>query len=502
MKMNKKDIGIAIVITILISSIMFLLSFRTKEKSKPNEVYEVYVEGKSIGYISNEDEFLDYVDKKQETIKTNYGVDKVYPPSGLEIEKVTTYNNNIKSKEDIYNIIERDNPFTIEGYIITIKFKEEKKEPLILYTLKREYFEDAFYNMVSAFVGKEKLDEYKNNKQEEITDEGTKITSVYWEDEITIKKSHISTDKMIFTNAEDLSKYLLFGTIEKQKTYTVKENDSIDDIIEKNNLSIEEFLIANPTIASKQTLLMKNQQVSIGLISPVMEITHEVEVVENIVNKAVTEYQEDSSMYVGETKVIQEGVNGLSKVTESIQYKNGEIENLVITKTEEIKPTVNKIVAKGTKHYQTPGISYEYINTGTDEWRWPTVSPYVITSAFKWRWGKHHNGIDISGTGFGSPIYSSTSGVVTNVYTSCPNQGYYGSQCGNSWGNYVRINYGEFEIIYAHMRNDIKVSVGQTVTRGMQIGTMGNSGSSTGTHLHYAILSNGSYIDPCKALGC
>ena len=500
--MKKKEILISILLTILISAIMFFLLPTTKKNAVPKDVYEVFVEGKSIGYLSNENEFLELVDEKQQEIKNNYGVDKVYPPGGLEIEKVTTYNENIKSSEEIYNTIENSSSFTIEGYIITIKYKDGTKEPLYIYTLKKEYFEDAFYNMVSAFVGKDKLNNYKNNTQEEITDEGTKITSVYWEDEITIKKTLISTDKKIFTNTDDLSKYLLFGTTEKQKTYTVKENDSIDNIIENNNLSIEEFLIANPTITSKNTLLKKNQEVSIGLISPLLEIIHEVEVVENITNKAVTEYQEDNDMYVGQTKVIQEGVNGISKVTESIQYKNGEIEKLVITKSEEIKPTVNKIVAKGTKYYSNPGINYEYIPKGNDEWRWPTLSPYVITSPFAWRWGRHHNGIDISGTGFGSPIYAATEGIVTTTYTSCPNQGYLGSMCGNSWGNYVRVSYGEFEIIYAHLKSDIKVSPGQTITRSQHIANMGNSGSSTGTHLHFAILKNGSYINPCAVFSC
>ena len=500
--MKKKEIIISILFTILISLLMYFLSSKKQEALIPVDVYEVFVEGKSIGYLSNEEEFLKLVDDKQEAIKKNYGVDKVYPPNGLEIEKITTYNENIKSSEDIYNTIEHDSPFTIEGYTITIKYKDESKSPVVIYSLKKEYFEDAFYNLVSAFVGKDKLNSYKNKTQEEITDEGTKITSIYWNEEITIKKSLISTDKMIFTNSDDLSKYLLFGTTEKQKTYTVKENDSIDNIIDNNNLSIEEFLIANPTITSKNTLLKKNQEVSIGLISPLLEIIHEVEVVENINNKAITEYQEDKDMYVGQTKVIQEGVNGISKVTESIQYKNGEIEKLVITKSEEIKPTVNKIVAKGTKYYSNPGINYEYIPKGNDEWRWPTLSPYVITSPFAWRWGRHHNGIDISGTGFGSPIYAATEGIVTTTYTSCSNQGYLGSMCGNSWGNYIRVSYGEFEIIYAHLKNDIKVSAGQTITRSQHIANMGNSGSSTGTHLHFAILKNGSYINPCAVFSC
>lgn len=498
--MKIKEIILSIIITLLLSGLMFFLSTKNNTTDIPKDVYEVFVEGKSIGYLSNEEEFLNLVDEKQQEIKQTYNVDKVYPPSGLEIEKNTTYSENIKTSEEIYKKIENINPFTIQGYIITIKYKDEKKEPLTIYTLKKEYFEEAFYNLVSAFVGSKELKAYENNTQEEITDEGTKITSIYWQEEITIKESHISTDKQIFTSTEDLSQYLLFGTTDKQKTYIVKENDSIDNIIENNNLSIEEFLIANPNIPSKNTLLKKNQEVSIGLISPVVEIIHETEVVENITNKYVTEYQEDNTMYVGQTKTLQEGVNGVSKVTESIQYKNGEIESLIITKSEEIKPTVNKIVAKGTKYYSNP--TGTYINVGTDEWRWPTLSPYVITSRFGWRWGKHHNGIDISGTGFGSPIYSATDGVVIAAYSSCADRGYYGNNCGNQWGNYLRVQYGEYTIIYAHMRSDLRVSIGQTVTRGQIIGTMGDSGSSTGTHLHFAIQSSSGYHNPCSVYSC
>ena len=154
--MKKKEIIISILFTILISLLMYFLSSKKSEDLIPVDVYEVFVEGKSIGYLSNEEEFLKLVDDKQEAIKKNYGVDKVYPPNGLEIEKITTYNENIKSSEDIYNTIEHDSPFTIEGYTITIKYKDESKSPVVIYSLKKEYFEDAFYNLVSAFVGKDK----------------------------------------------------------------------------------------------------------------------------------------------------------------------------------------------------------------------------------------------------------------------------------------------------------------------------------------------------------
>ena len=502
--MKKKDNLIAIFITIILGVFILFTSTKGEALVSPLEVFKVYLNGKSIGLIKSEDELLNIIDEKQNEIKQKYNTNKVYPPNGLKIEKVSTYNDNISSAEEIYQTIEKTEPFTIDGYVITIKYEDNSKKPLYIYTLKKEYFEDAFYNTVAAFVGAEQLDNYKNNTQEEIKDEGERIESIYWDEDVTIKKSLISVKENIFTSSEDLSKYLLFGTTEKQKSYIVKDGDTINDIIDKNNLSIEEFLVANPNIPDKDILLSKGQEVSIGLIEPVVTIVHEKEVVEKIIDKFDTEYKTDSSLYQGTTKVIQEGSNGTSKVTEKIQFKNGDITQLYITKSEEISPTVNKIVARGTKSQPNYNYSYTYDpEPVSGDWYWPTIKPYIITSKFGWRWGKHHNGIDISGCGFGSPIYSSTEGTVVEVETSCANTGWYGSSCGNYWGNHVMVSYNGYKVIYAHLRQDVKVKVGQTVNRGQQIGTMGSSGSSTGTHLHFGIVNpSGNYINPCSVYSC
>ena len=104
----------------------------------------------------------------------------------------------------------------------------------------------------------------------------------------------------------------------------VKEGDSIDKILEDNTLNIEEFLIANSNIPNANALLTPGQTVSVGLISPIVTIVNENIVVEDIPSNYETEYQNDDTMYRGQTKVIQKGSNGLNRVTEEIQYKNGE----------------------------------------------------------------------------------------------------------------------------------------------------------------------------------
>lgn len=257
---------------------------------------------------------------------------KSIPTSNSKNDWKTTYSDNIKTADEIYHTIEYNEPFTIEGYTITIKYDDETKEPVVLQVLNKEDFASAFYSTMASFIGTKKLEEYKSKTQSEITETGTKIKSIYWDEEITIKKTYLNTNDYIFTNENDISKFLLFGTIEKQKEYTVKEGDSIDKILEDNTLNIEEFLIANPNIPNANALLTPGQTVSVGLISPIVTIVNENVVVEDIPSNYETEYQNDDTMYRGQTKVIQKGSNGLNRVTEEIQYKNGAIEKLVITK--------------------------------------------------------------------------------------------------------------------------------------------------------------------------
>ncbi|MBM9595371.1 DUF5930 domain-containing protein [Roseitranquillus sediminis] len=113
----------------------------------------------------------------------------------------------------------------------------------------------------------------------------------------------------------------------------------------------------------------------------------------------------------------------------------------------------------------------------------PLKTAYRHTSGFGPRWGRQHEGTDFAGA-HGSPILATADGVVT----------FAGRQSG--YGNIVKIRH-EFgiETRYAHLSR-LKVEVGQRVSRGDQIGDMGNTGRSTGTHLHYEVRVNGTPIDP------
>ncbi len=98
-----------------------------------------------------------------------------------------------------------------------------------------------------------------------------------------------------------------------------------------------------------------------------------------------------------------------------------------------------------------------------------------------------HAGMDITARQ-GTPIYATGDGVVRVAGRNA--QGYGG------YGVVVLVDHGfGFQTLYAHMQT-AKVRVGQKVKRGEQIGTVGNTGLSTGSHLHYEVILNGKRVDP------
>ena len=492
-------------ITIFISFICFFFGIKSKTEGKPNSLYQVYLNGDKIGLIEDKEALLDLIDQEQIEIKEKFKVNKVYPPNGLDIRDVITYENEVSKVPDLYQQIKNKEPFTISGYEVVINYKNEEeigedgekiepKEPISLYVLNKEDFITGFYNTIAAFVGSDVLDKYKNDNQMEIADIGSIIENIYWDEDIKIKESLLSTSDYIFTNSSDISKYLLFGTLEEGKKYIVRDGDNIRSVANANNLNVDEFLVANPEFTSENVLLTRGQEVNTALISPLVSIIYEEEKVEDVEVPYETEYQDDDTLYQGNNQTLQEGENGLTRVKERIQYKNGEIQGLVITSKTELVPAVNKIVKRGTRKVVVSG-GYEYysISFTNDSWYWPTITPYVITSRFEYRWGRMHEGIDISGCGYGSPIFSVGNGVVVEA-------GYLSSQ-----GNYIYVSHGnDTYTIYMHLAK-IGVKVGQEVRRGEQIGTMGSTGRSTGTHLHFGIsygypYKGGNIVNPCGSL--
>ena len=129
--------------------------------------------------------------------------------------------------------------------------------------------------------------------------------------------------------------------------------------------------------------------------------------------------------------------------------------------------------------------------TGSGRFIWPVSGP--ITDYFGPRESptagasSNHMGIDI-GCSYGVPIAAADSGVVTVA------------EWGESGGNYVMIDHGNGCVtMYLH-NSSLAVSVGDVVSQGQTIAYAGSTGYSTGTHCHFSVFLNGSYVNPLDYL--
>ena len=110
---------------------------------------------------------------------------------------------------------------------------------------------------------------------------------------------------------------------------------------------------------------------------------------------------------------------------------------------------------------------------------------------------RSHGGIDIA-VGEGTTVYAVKSGVISTVRTNIT-----GTMRGSgSYGNYILISHDDGTMsLYAHLKyGGVNVSLGENVVQGQPIALSGNTGDSTGPHLHYEVYVNGVKVDPYNYL--
>ena len=506
MKNNKKGWSISLILIVILSiSSIFLLSFKLTQNKRPNEMYAVYLDGKKIGMVWSENDFNNYINVQEEKLKKQYDVDEIYTPKGVEIKKVVTYSNKTNTNEEIYKSLVSSENFTIKGVIVEItkeinEDEETKEEVITINLLNKEMFDKAIVDIIKAFVDDDEYNAFMTSTQEPITNTGELIEDIYIQENVTYREAYIPTNEKIFTDIDELEMYLMYGTTEKQSTYTVKAGDTIETIAENNKLNVQEFLIANPGFTSANNLLYESQEVVVGLIDPILSIVVEKHSVQEEVQKFSTEIKYDDELVIGYSYVEREGENGLDKVTRKYQYINGQAVDVALVGSVEIKPSVSKILVKGEKYVpNVADLSY---------WAYPTSRPFTITSGYGYRWGSFHGAIDYY-VGHGAPIYAANNGTVTSVGTGCVRGDV---KCNGGRGNYVVINHNvkNYHTQYMHL-SSVYVRAGQTVSRGQKIGTMGNTGhvvptpaygssSRAGTHLHFELWvgapNHGYHINP------
>lgn len=240
--------------------------------------------------------------------------------------------------------------------------------------------------------------------------------------------------------------------------YTISSGDTLSSIGEKFKISTDALKYVNG--------LTDSSILSIGdvlTIPPVSGLIHEIEDGDTLAS--IAEKYDVAAQAIADFNYILD-TSTLAVGTELV-IPDAKVPTPVI-------PVIPSYVTQPSFAFQVPNLGNGFI--------WPT-SVYIVTQYFAW----YHNGIDIAVPwGWGMPpIYASSSGTVTRA-------GW------DPWGLglHVSVDHGNgFETVYGHM-SQLNVGYGQTVSQGQNIGYMGNTGRSTGPHLHFIVKYNGVAQNP------
>lgn len=489
---------------IFLLAVALFLSFSTvhAETTTFPKVYHVYVSGEHIGTVGDKEIVESFLNEQIEKEEKNY--------DGLNLgvnENITyiseyafepTFNN-----EKVLNQLLDNVTFSVQAQKLIVgeeeigyfKNKETIKELLTAFQSKymneKQLKQAQEENLLNTEVkedeenasSNEKTEENNEKKdQKELSAGDAKIVEVSLSEDIHIEEEQVQPNELL-TVEQGLK--LLEKDTSKEKVHIIQKGEALRSVANEYDLSMDEIFDLNPDLDSDQ-ILQVGQEVQVMEKEPVVNL---ITVVEEVKEEAIdfeTEYKKTSDLYVGEQEVKQQGKKGKKKVRYKLEKQNGKVTKRTVVDEEVLEKPVDKLVLKGTKSkpsVQSSGGTSGSAREGSGQFQWPAAGG-IITSYMGPRGGGYHSGIDISGVS-NRTIYAAAGGVVTTA-------GYQN----NGYGNRVVIKHKNgYKTTYSHL-SSISVNSGQNVKKGQPIGVMGETGNSTGVHLHFEILSNGSYINP------
>lgn len=472
--------------------------------------YLVLLNGEEVGYVSDESVASAALLQARTELSTEYdGLALV--ESDLETQKNTSggavlsedelsdaiYTNlssnvlNDDSATDAYTV--RINDFTV-----TLASKEDVSE--LLESVKDKYSDSNEFTVELVSDDTSSYSTYKTNfvSADKTVNEAAKVLATMdgtsSDEEVTedtvLKNGVLSVGfvqnieviKTKASNATVLSVEDAYNEITKEKeakgTHTVAAGECLTGIAKDYGLTLKELFALNSGF-DEDTVIYEGDVLTVTV--PTSEISVEVIEEKSYDEKynAEVQYVDNASLYVGTENVIQAGSAGYRSVVALVTYVNGVESDREIISQEVTKKAVAKIVERGTL---TPPTYIKPVNSTN------ITSPFgyrihPITGAYTL-----HTGVDWY-VPTGTAVKASASGTVVAAGW---NGGYgYCLDIQHSDGSLTR---------YAHL-SSFAASVGQTVTQGQIVAYSGNTGDSTGPHLHFEIRINGNPVNPIDYTG-
>ncbi len=298
------------------------------------------------------------------------------------------------------------------------------------------------------------------------------ITSIGFAEEVEVAETYIPKSEIVDV---DTALYLLTEMQETQQIYEVQPGDTLSGIAAKKEISIDELIRlnsdylkdANSTIRAGQSLIITVPEPELSVLwtrREIVEESYEADII----------YIDNNDWYTTKQVTLTEPSAGFRKVVSDVTYKNDTSVSRNIVKEEILLEAVAKVVERGTKVPPT------YIKP---------VSGGKVSSGFGRRnspggiGSRDHKGVDFA-IPIGSTVVASSGGTVSAAGWS------------GGYGYMVLITHPDgSQTRYAHL-SKILVSSGQSVSQGEKIALSGSTGVSTGPHLHFEIILNGTPVNP------
>ena len=399
--------------------------------------YTVMVEDKVVGTVATKSEYYEVLDEVKTEVETISDIEFAPKTEVFSVEIISK--DDFTEKEELIDNIKATSEEMTEAFIIT----SDGKFVVALTT------EEEANTLVGSY-----LEKFKEGENVEVS----------YATEVKVEAGHAPKAEVL--NLETAQEKFALGEC---IIHTVAEEETVQTISERYAVS-EEKLVADNEIselAVGDTLKVYTEKPIIP-IKTVEYIDGEIDIPYEIIEK------EDPTIYEGQKRIETAGVNGKKYLNAYITRVNGIILQENIIKSEEITSPTAAVVLVGTK---TPPPS-----VGTKEFIMPASGR--LSSTFGRRWGRTHEGLDIAAV-TGTKIVAADNGIVIEAgYKS------------NGYGNIVKIDHQNgFVTYYAHC-SKVYVNEGDVVAKGDKIAAVGNTGRSTGPHLHFEIRENGTPYNP------
>ncbi|MFA9458337.1 peptidoglycan DD-metalloendopeptidase family protein [Halalkalibacter sp. AB-rgal2] len=444
---------------------------KAEESLSIQTIYHVYVDDKHIGFVNDEEVVETVVQEKLEEGKSEDLEVSLHIKEELEVIPEFVFHTRSQN-ETVTEILKED--LTVEAKAIAVVVEGEPA----VYVASEEEADELLKEYIIQYVSEKDYEAFLEVLEEEMDTSDIEVdermyTDIDFNEEVELEEATVEPSEVL--SLKDALTLLKKGVLE-EKVYEVQEGDVLGSIANDHDLTLKEFLSLNDGL-EEDSLIQIGDEMNVTAYESVLDvITVQIRITEESIPYE-TEVKEDDSMWKGEQEVTQEGKEGTQLIEYEITERNGSLTKRDVLSEEITEEPVNRIVVKGTK--ETP-------SRGSGQLGWPAVGGYISSYQGN-RWGRFHRGIDIARPS-NYDILAADNGTVTQA----------SSQGG--YGNVVRIDHNNgVETMYAHL-DSIDVSVGQTVSKGQKIGVMGQTGNSTGIHLHFEVYEDGSLRDPMDYL--